>query len=211
MMIFANPLNMKINYLFIDLSFILFYKIKENRRNMKIESILKHIKKHQSKIQTLNQTILKFIKEFEMNIQFSINHNIYNSFVTIFQYENLQNGNQYKMIRHFYFDKEEEEEDIEDEENKEEFEDIEEEEEEEKEIKEDKKKISIRMNVLGEKRHKELEKIMKVFQTKEIKMGKSKKKDKKGGKKVEVPVCWVQRTKKYVNFNQDINFYYFIK
>ncbi len=188
-------------------------KNKRRRLNMKIESILKHIKKHQMKMNTLNQTISKFIKEFEMNVQFTINHNIYNSFVTIFQYENLQNGNQYKMIRHFYFDKEEEE-DIEDEEEEgeEEYEDIEENEEEE--IKEDKKKVSIRMNLLGEKRNKELEKIMKVLQTKEVKVGKIKgkeKEEKKSKKQIEIPVRWVQRTKKYVNFNQDITFYYFIK
>ena len=183
----------------------------KRRRLMKIESILKHIKKHQTKIQTINHTISKFIKEFEMNIQFTLNHNIYNSFVTIFQHENLQNGNQYKMIRHFYFDGEEEEEDIDEEDREEEedgFEDIEEE-----EIKDDKKKVSIRMNLLGEKRNKELEKIMKVLQTKEVKVDKKKKekKEKTKGKKIEIPVRWVQRTKKYVNFNQDITFYYFIK
>ncbi len=64
--------------------------------------ILKNIKKHRKQFEEFDQTIKTFIKEFEMNINFNIHNNIYDSFITIYQYQNSKNGNILKFLRHFY-------------------------------------------------------------------------------------------------------------
>ncbi len=75
-------------------------------------NILKNIKKHRKNIEQFEETIKTFIKEFEMNVNFNIHNNIYDSFITIYQYENNKNGNILKYLRHFYYYDPNEEEEI---------------------------------------------------------------------------------------------------
>lgn len=226
---------------------------------MKIDHLLKTLRKQKKKNSSLQETISSFIKEFEMNIQFSINNNVYNSFQTILQLEDSNTGNQFKMIRHFYFYDEEMlqdggdedmiymeggNEDDEDEEGEEEFDDEEEEEDDDKKnSKKNKHVIEMKIDLRNSKRLEALSKTLSkrgsVEQTKKDKKmnsmiqkkleslknekGREKEKDKKKKKnEKEDPLAFylknrysniqsLSKKKEFVDFNQDITFYYFIK
>lgn len=120
---------------------------------MKWDTLIKNMKKNKKTHLALLQTISTFIHKFEMNVQFVIQHNIFNPFLTIFQYDDPQSGNQYKMIRHFYYEFPEDEDEDDDEEEKEneeeddEYEDIEDEEDEDEEGGKKKGEMTIEFNL----------------------------------------------------------------
>ncbi len=68
---------------------------------MRTEDILKTLKKYQKYFQTNRTTLSNYIKDFEMNVQFNIQNNIYNSFMTIHQMDDLRSGDRFKMIRQY--------------------------------------------------------------------------------------------------------------
>ncbi len=222
---------------------------------MKIDHLLKTLRKHKKKNTSLHETISSFIKEFEMNVQFSINNNVYNSFQTILQLEDSNTGNQFKMIRHFYFYDEEmlqnEDEDIiymeggEDEDEEDDgFEDIDEGDDEEEDDPKSKKKknnqvIEMKIDLRNSKRLEALSKtlskrssveqnkkdkkinstIQKKLESLKNEKGKGKEKEKEKKKKKDDPLSLylkdhfksLTQRKEFVDFNQDITFYYYIK
>ena len=109
----------KIFYLFI------FYEMKKNiKQIIKMDILLQYIKEHQSKRTLHNQSLQNFIQQYEMKTQFLMNQNIYQSFATIYQSTDSSTGDQFKLVRHFYYDREDEEDEEDDDENEEKIKDI---------------------------------------------------------------------------------------
>ncbi len=215
--------------------------------------IIKNIKKHRKNMEQFEQTIKTFIKEFEMNVNFNIHNNIYDSFITIYQYENVKNGNILKYLRHFYYydpnDDDEENDDEEenfkkDDENNIDY--LEEEDEDENEEKGKKGEIRIEITPIFKKdktkkgknkkeqiknkkekeedkkeSKKDLKKETKIKESKDAKETKDSKKNVKEFKrlmnlpKLNLPLLKdiekkITKPKKFIDFNHDITFYYYI-
>jgi hypothetical protein len=81
-----------------------------------MDILLEQIKEHQSKRTQHIHSLQHFIQQNEMKTQFLMNQNIYQSFATIYQSIDSTSGDQFKFVRHFYYDKEDDNEEEEDEE-----------------------------------------------------------------------------------------------
>ncbi len=200
-----------------------------------IQNIIKNINKYRKNSLKYNETLKSFIKEFEMNIQFNIHNNIYDPFVTIHQIEENKNGNIMKFIRHFYY-YDESMEDIENLEDDGEEEDFEEDENdvqydddidtEEKDKKGNVGKIHIKITpIYANKKEQKIKnkkdslEIKKENKENKIQKKQSVKKDEKnvkeGKRNKNFPLLLnyskkITKPKRYVDFNQDITFYYYI-
>ena len=187
------------------------------------------MKKHKKNVSTFKFTVETFIKELEMNIQFGLNNNIYNSFMTIHQsgFHNSKSNDDFRMVRLFYyFDEEEYEMDIVEDEEYIDIKDLmkkgkmqgnlknsilllkdkgeEDEKDEDEDDDEEKKEETNRKNNDKLKMNNKKNKMMKKDNN-----IKNKKTNKKENKK-EIFNKWKKRNKNYIDFNQDITFYYYI-